>query len=191
MSLQAPAPLHRNLERIDQRGEQPQIADLHVELGEARGAQRIDRKPHDLDIGGGAILKAKQLGTRLIKLRRAMRLQRLMPECETVVTEPRGIGLTAFDLHPAHRNGEIGTQTKFASRRIGQFEGPSADFLARAIEKDVGRLKDRRLAARITLPRKRTQNGAGLRFKFVKLSRIVGRKRGHLSDRLPHNPLPL
>src|SRR6185437_5056958 len=132
-----------------------EIADLHVEIGKSRRAQSIDREPHDFDIGGGAIFEPEQFGAGLIELGRAMRLERLMAECQPVVAEPRRIGRAAFDLHAADRNGEIGPQAKLAAGRIGQLERAPADFLARAVEKDVGWLKDRWFAARITKPRER------------------------------------
>jgi hypothetical protein len=47
------------------------------------------------------------------------------------------------------RNGEIGAQAKLASRRIGEFERTAANFLAGAVDKNLRRLEDGWLMARL------------------------------------------
>src|SRR6185437_16019320 len=122
MPLQSPAPLDRHIERVDQGGEEAEIAYLHLERVESRRAHRIDGELHDLDFGGGAVLETEKLGTGLVELRRAVRLRRLMAKRESVVAKPRGIGIAALDLPFAGGDREIGAQAEFAARRIGQLK---------------------------------------------------------------------
>jgi len=128
MAFQAPAPLRRNVERIHQRGEQAEIADLHFELGETGGPQSLHRQRHHLDIAGRAVAEADQLGAGLKKLRRPV--ARAIAEGRAVIAKPRRIGPAALRLPGAGGNGEVGAQAKLAARRIGQLERPSTDFLA-------------------------------------------------------------
>ena len=83
-------PLRRNVERIDEGGEQAEIADLHFDIVETGGAQRFHRQRQNFGFGGGAILVSQKFDARLIELGRSLGLRRLVTEDEAVIAEPRG-----------------------------------------------------------------------------------------------------
>src|SRR5437899_1460343 len=70
VTLQAPAPLRRDVERIDETGEEREVAELDREIVEPGGAHALDRETQHLDIGGGAIGDAEALDARLQELAR-------------------------------------------------------------------------------------------------------------------------
>ncbi len=178
MALQPPAPLHRHVEPVDQRGEQAEVADLHIERVEAGGAHRLDRQPHGLDVGARAVFEAEQLDARLPELRRAMRLGGLMTEGQAVIAKPRRIGIAALHLPFAGRDGEIGAQAELAARRIGELEGAPADLLARPVEEDVRRLQNGRFVPRVTGGREHAQDRVGLRIeRGDEIGTLVGKRR--------------
>ena len=82
-----------------------------------------------------------------------MRLGRLMAEDQAVIADARREAALRLHRLLADRNGEIGPQAQFAARRIGQGEGAAADFLARTVEENIGRLQHRRFFAGIAARR--------------------------------------
>ena len=136
MAFQPPAPLRRNVERIDQPREQREIADLDREILKPRRAHAFDREIEHFDVGRFAILHAQTFDARLQELARPFRLARLKAKRRAVIGEPRRKFAAPRKMHAAHRNGELGPQAQLLPRRIGQHESAAADFLARAVEEN-------------------------------------------------------
>src|SRR5215831_7981779 len=151
MALQAPAPLRRDVERIHERAKERQLADLDREILKTRGAYALDREAQDFDVGRGPVRNAQALDARLQELARPVGLARLKAEGRPVIGEPNREFRRTCKMHAADGNGEIGAQAKLVARWIGEHEGTAADLLARTVEEGVGRLKDRRLHAHISV----------------------------------------
>ena len=94
---------------------------------------------------------AQTLDAGLQELARAVGLARLKAERGPVIGVARRKLAVRLQMHPADGNGEIGAQAQLDTFGIGEHEGAAADLLARAVEEDFGRLKDRRLDARVAL----------------------------------------
>src|SRR5258708_39971263 len=127
------------------------MADLDFEAVEPCRTQGLTCQRHHLDVGGGAALDSEKLRTRLIELRRTLRLRRLVAKCQAVVAKPRGILSAACDVFATDGNGQVWPEAKLVAGRIGQREGAPADFFARTFKEDVRRLQNRWLLTQIAM----------------------------------------
>ena len=139
---QPPAPALRHVERVEQSGEQAEVADAHLEVGEPRGAQRLDDQAEHGGIVLLAVSRGEQLDAGLAELARVRAgvAARLVAEGGAVVAVARGhiAGGIARQMQPAGRHGEVGAQAQLGAVGIGEDVGARAQA-ARRPRRGTGR----------------------------------------------------
>ncbi len=140
---QPPPPDRVEIERIDQRGEQRDVAGADFDLGQAECAGRLQRQRQHLGVGGGAILPSEGFDAGLQEFARPAAA---IAEHRAEIAEARRLaGAAGGEIVPRHRNGEIGTKAQFLAAGVGGQIEALADVLAGEVEERLGRLQDRRL----------------------------------------------
>ncbi len=125
--------------RAKQRREERDVAEPHRDLSR-RGFDRAgDGERQRLGVGGHAIGRADILVAGLKALRRALVVA---AEDEALIGVARRPG-AALQMREADGDGEVGTKRQALALRPFGHEHPSADVLARRLQKRVGRMQHR------------------------------------------------
>ena len=156
--LDQAAPPHRiELERLDQRIEQRDVAGADFDVGEAERGSRLQRQRQHFGIGRGAVLPAEGFDAGLQEL---ARLAAAIAEHRAEIAEARRLaGAAGGEIVARHRNGQVRTQAQLLAAGVGRQVEALADVLAGEVEERLGRLQDGGLGLDVAGLRKRQQQG--------------------------------
>ena len=139
---QAAAPLRRQVERIDQAGEQAAVADRDVGMGHAELGGRLAAQRQHLGVGRLAVAPAERFDAGLQELARRVAA---VAEHRAEIAVADRLGQPARgDVVAAHRNGEVGPEAPVAPAGVGGEVDAPAHVLAGEVEEHVGRLQNGR-----------------------------------------------
>ena len=144
---QPPLPGRRQIERRDQRREQPDVADPDLGRRQAVVAGRLEAERQHLGIGRRDVGAAEGLDAGLQELGR---LVVAVAKHRAEIAESRRLaGRRRGQIVARDRDGEVGPQAQFVPLRVEGEIHALADVLAGQIEERLRRLQDRRLDAPI------------------------------------------
>ena len=146
--LHQPAlPGRREIERGDQRGEQPDVAHADFRRRDAVVRGRLEAEREHLGVGRGDVAAPERLDAGLQEFGR--RLAAMAEHRAEIAEAGRLAGRRRGEIVARHRNGQVRPQAELAAVRVGGEEHAAADVLAREVEERLGRLQDRRRDARV------------------------------------------
>ena len=152
--LDQPPPPHRiEIERVDQRREQRDVAGADFDVLQSEGGGRFQRQRQHFRIRRGAVLPAKGFDAGLQEFARlAAAIAKHRPE----IAEARGLaGAPGGEIIARHRNGEVGAQAELLAGSVGRQVKALADVLAGKVEERLGRLQDAGMGLDVAALRKR------------------------------------
>ena len=178
---QAALPRRCEIERGDEGGEQPHVADANLRRRQAVESGRLEPKRQHFGVGRRLVMPGEGLDPGLHELGGgALAMAKHRSEIAEAgrLAGPRRLQIGARD-----RNGEIGPQAQFAAVGIAGKKQPPADVLAREVEKRLRRLQDRRIDLHVA-----GAHIGGDEFLCVGV-RCVGGKLRHLGAGVSGGPL--
>ena len=140
--LQPPPPDRREIERVDESGEQREVA--HADLGRLHAILfgRFEPERQHFGVGRRLVLAAETLDADLQEFGRGAIA---MTKHRAEIAEAGGLaGVRRRQIIARYRDRQIGPQAQFAAVGIGGQKHAAADVLAAEIEKRFGRLQHRR-----------------------------------------------
>jgi hypothetical protein len=177
---QAGAPALGNIDRVEQRREQAKVADPQPRGFQAGGSNRLQHPQHHLGVGLAFIGLAEGLDASLAKLARmgGRAAAGLIAEYRAVVAVARhAVALwMALKIDAHGRHGDVRPEAQRFAVLIGEDVGAGAQPLADDIEKQIGRLNDRRRDALVVRLVEHGHDDRGLRFERLE---AVGCLNGH------------
>ena len=166
MMPQPAAPALRHRERVEQRGEQAEVAEAELEAAEARFAQRLDDQGEHGRIVLLVVRRRERLDAGLTELARvrAGGAAWLIAEGRAAVAVARrhAAAGVARQVQPAGGHGEVGAQAQLLAVGIGEDVGARAQGLADHVEEDARRLDNCRRDLLVAATHKGAHQALGL-----------------------------
>ncbi len=145
---EAALPHRREIERGNEGGEQADVADADLRRAHAVLRRGFKAEREHFGVGGGLVGAAETLDAGLEEF---TPLAFAVTKHRAEVAKARRFARRRrSEIGARYRNGQVGTQTQFASVRIGGEEHAPADVLAGKVKERLGGLQHRRLDLRIT-----------------------------------------
>src|SRR5262249_6456882 len=142
-----PPPCRRQIERLDQRREQTDVADADLGRLDAVMRERLEPEREHLGVGRRSIASAEGFDAGLQEL---ARLIAALAKYGTEIAEAYGLAGGArarCEVIARDRDGQVGSQAELAARRLAREIHAPADVLAGKVEERLGRLQDGGLGA--------------------------------------------
>ena len=140
---QAALPGRRQIERGDEGGKQPDVADADVRRGQAIKRGRFQPQRQHFGVGRRLVLPGEEFDAGLQKL--GGQSLAVAKDGAEIAERGRLAGRRRLQIGARDRNGEVGPQAQFAPVRIAGEKHAPADILAGQVEERLRRLDDRRL----------------------------------------------